>query len=212
VRDKVTNPIRDLKQKDQALITASSELAFKVTEKLQRYKEGLIEAISENKMIDDVKREINEIDNQIKDFLKPLFNSHQTRSSYSFIDPDQFCIKISEQILKNIAYLDNKMDELLACEGEVPQDVTDTGEIIERLVEYYENVVISLREFTEKYQRQKKEALAKRKMGNSEDILRKIMDKANLTVRKELKAYELVKEIEQILQKREKKSTDMLIE
>lgn len=98
-----------------------------MTEKLQKYKECLIEAISENKMIEDIKREITDIDNQIKEFLKPLFNSHQTRSSYSFIDPDQFCIKISEQILKNISYLDNKMDELLACEADVPQEATDTG-------------------------------------------------------------------------------------
>lgn len=98
-----------------------------MTEKLQGYKERLIEAISENKMIEDIKREIGDIEGQIKDFLKPLFNAHQTRTSYSFIDPDQFCIKISEQILKNISYLDNKMDELLACEGEVPQETTDTG-------------------------------------------------------------------------------------
>lgn len=208
----MTNPIKELKQKDQALTNASSELAFKVTEKLQKYKESLIEAISENKMIEDIKREITDIDNQIKDFLKPLFNSHQTRNSYSFIDPDQFCIKISEQILKNISYLDNKMDELLACEGEVSQEATDTGEIIERLVEYYENVVISLREFSEKYQKQKKDVLSKRKVGSSEDILRKIMEKANMSVRKELKAYELVKEIEQILLKREKKNADMMME
>jgi hypothetical protein len=135
-------------------------------------------------MIEDIKREINEIDGQIKDFLKPLFNAHQTRSSFSFIDPDQFCIRISEQVLKNISYLDNKMDELLACEGEVAQEVTDTGDIIERLVEYYENVVISLREFAEKYQRQKKEVLSRRRMGNIDDTLRKIMEKANVSVRK----------------------------
>lgn len=208
----MVNPLKDLKQKDQVLTNVSSELASKVTEKLQKYKESLIESISENKMIDDIKREINEIDNQIKDFLKPLFNSHQTRSSYSFIDPDQFCIRISEQVLKNISYLDNKMDELLACEGEVQQEVADTGDIIERLVEYYENVVISLREFAEKYQRQKKEVLSRRRMGNIDDTLRRIMEKANVSVRKELKAYELVKEIEQILQKREKRTTEMMID
>jgi hypothetical protein len=43
------------------------------------------------------------------------------------------------------------------------------------LVEYYENVVVSLREFTEKYQKQKKEVLAKRRMGNIDDTLRRIV-------------------------------------
>lgn len=46
-------------------------------------------------MLDDVKRELDNIESQIKDFLKPLFNSHQTRSNLSFLDPDQFCIKIA---------------------------------------------------------------------------------------------------------------------
>lgn len=106
----MNNPLKDLKQNDQKLANASAELAFNVRDKLQKYKESLIEAISENKMLEDIKREIGEIDTQIREFLKPLFNSHQTRSSFSFIDPDQFCIRISEQVLKNISYLDNKMD------------------------------------------------------------------------------------------------------
>ena len=66
-------------------------------------------------MLDDIKREVSDLDNQIKDFLKPLFNAHQTRNSYAFMDPDQFCIKVAEQVLRNISHLDNKMDELLAC-------------------------------------------------------------------------------------------------
>jgi hypothetical protein len=61
-------------------------------------------------MFDDVKRELDNIESQIKDFLKPLFNSHQTRSNLSFLDPDQFCIKIAEDILRSMTYLDNKMD------------------------------------------------------------------------------------------------------
>lgn len=36
------------------------------------------------------------------------------------------------------------------------------------LVEYYENVVISLREYSEKYHKQKKEVLSKRRMGNTD--------------------------------------------
>jgi len=49
--------------------------------------------------------------------MKPLFNANQTRGNHSFSDPDIFCVKISEKILKNMTNLDNKMDELLVCEG-----------------------------------------------------------------------------------------------
>ena len=61
---------------------------------------------------------MEEIDQQIKEFFKPLFNAYQNRNNHSFTDPDPFCLKISEMCLKNMTYLDNKMDELLACESE----------------------------------------------------------------------------------------------
>ena len=46
-------------------------------------------------MLNEIKTEIDDIDSQIKDFLKPLFNAHQTRGNHSFLDPDNFCLKIS---------------------------------------------------------------------------------------------------------------------
>lgn len=42
----MNNPLKDLKQNDQKLVNASAELAFNVRDKLQKYKESLIEAIS----------------------------------------------------------------------------------------------------------------------------------------------------------------------
>lgn len=108
----------------------SNEFSIKVFEKLQLYKERLVLAITQSKMINEVKSEVEELETQIKDFLKPLFNAHQNRTSFSFIDPDPFCINISQRLLKNITNLDNKMDELLACEGEVSQEIIDTGLVI----------------------------------------------------------------------------------
>lgn len=63
-------------------------------------------------------------------------------------------------------------------------------------------MVISLREFAEKYSRQKKDVLARRRVGNADETMKKIVEKANLQVRQQLKAYDLVKEIESILHKR----------
>ena len=87
-------------------------------------------------------------DQQLKEFFKPIFNSYQTRTNYSFVDPDPFCIKIAETVLKNMTFLDNKMDQLLACEVEPNQEGLETAEVIRQLVEYYENVAISVKEFT----------------------------------------------------------------
>lgn len=70
------NPIAELKAKAKSMSTATAELAYKVSEKLQKYKEKLIETITEKKMIDDVKKEVDEIDTHIRDFIRPLFNSY----------------------------------------------------------------------------------------------------------------------------------------
>jgi hypothetical protein len=64
--------------------------------------------------------------------------------------------------------LDNKMDELLACEGVNMEEVVDTGAIIEQLVEYYNNVAVTLKEFQDKYNRIQRKALQKNRVGNSD--------------------------------------------
>ena len=71
-------------------------------------------------------------------------------------------------------------------------------------------MVISLREYSEKYHKQKKGVLSKGRLGNPEETLRRIMEKANVSVGKELKAYELVKEIESVLLQREKRSSQQM--
>lgn len=67
-------------------------------------------AVTQNKMIEEIKKEVDDLDQQIKEFFKPLFNANQNRTNYSFVDPDPFCLSIAERLLKNVAELDNKMD------------------------------------------------------------------------------------------------------
>ena len=47
--------------------------------------------------------------------------------------------------LKNMTVLDNKMDELLACESGPSEETLETTEVIRQLVEYYENVAIAVK-------------------------------------------------------------------
>lgn len=65
-----------------------------------------------------------------------------------------------------------------------------------------------MREFAIKYNAIKKKAIEKSKKGNYDDIMRRISEKVNANVAKEFKSYDLIKEIDTILAKREKKSEE----
>jgi hypothetical protein len=155
-------------------------------------------------MVEEVRKEVEELDTQLKDFFRPLFNSYNNQASFSFVDPDPFCVKVSERLLKNMTLLDNKMDELLALEGPPSQDTVDTGSVIEELMDYYQNVAVTLRDFSERYGQVRNKVLARTRGNNQTDASRKIAELANTNVEKEMKAYDLVKEIEATLHRREK--------
>lgn len=67
-------------------------------------------------LIDEVKKELDTMDRQINEFFKPLYNAYQSKKPYTFLDPDQFCIDISQEILKKLNILNNKIDDILACQ------------------------------------------------------------------------------------------------
>ena len=138
------NKIENLKKQNENIEQTSMNFSTKVFEKLQKYKQKLVLATAQKKMIDEVKNEVDEIDQQIKDFFKPLFNSYQNKNNYSFVDPDPFCLKVAEMTLRNMNYLNNRMDELVACETQTSQNL-DTAEVIQELVEYFENVAITVK-------------------------------------------------------------------
>lgn len=80
--------------------------------------------------------------------------------------------------------------------------------MLEQLIEYYQNVAAKLREFTIRYNAIKKKAIEKSKKGSYDDIMRRIIEKANGNVNKEFKCYDLIKEIDAILIRREKKNQE----
>ena len=55
------------------------------------------------------------------------------------------------------------MDELLACESQPSKEAINISETIEQLIEYYENVAISLKKFSEKFGKIKRQELTKRR-------------------------------------------------
>lgn len=75
-------------------------------------------------------------------------------------------------------------------------------------MEYYQNVAVTLKEFGEKYNRLKEKMIRRSTQANPADVLRKISEKANSIVSKDMESYDLVKEIEAVLKKRESKSQE----
>ena len=74
-----------------------------------------------------------------------------------------------------------------------------------QLIEYYQNVAITLKEHTEKYNKIKMQVLRKHQHGNAKEVSRKMSEKARSIMVKDMEAYEVVKEIERVLQKKERK-------
>ena len=66
-------------------------------------------------------------------------------------------------------------------------------------------MALTVKEFTEKYNKFKKRMAYKINHGNPEDVIRNITEKARNSVNKDMQSYDLVKEIEGLLSKREQK-------
>ena len=104
--------------------------------------------------------------------------------------------------------LENRVDEILACETDESEETIDTGDVILQLIEYYQNVAVLLKDYSLKYNALKRKAMQRSGQRNPEDTFRKISEKANSIVKKEMEGYDLVKEIENLLEKREKRVTE----
>jgi len=151
--------MRKLKDDKEKLDSQAVNFSRNIFQKLQKYKEKLLVSLSQNKMIEDIKKELDEIELEIKDFFTPLFNAHQTKQYVNFVDPNPFCISLSEKLLKNISLLENRVDEILACETDDSDETIDTGDVILQLIEYYQNVAVLLKDYSLKYNELKRKAI-----------------------------------------------------
>lgn len=67
-------------------------------------------------LIDEIKNELDVMERQINEFFKPLYNAYQSKKPYTFLDPDQFCLDISKEILRKLTFLNSKIDDIIACQ------------------------------------------------------------------------------------------------
>ena len=58
---------------------------------------------------------MDELENEMKDFFRPMFNAQQNKFCQSFVDPNRFCVRVTEKLFKNMISLNNLMDDILVC-------------------------------------------------------------------------------------------------
>lgn len=81
--------------------------------------------------------------------------------------------------------------------------------VLEQLLAYYENVSAKVFEFSQKYNAIKRMQIEKnRRTASYEEVMRRIQDKVKTKMDKDFKCYDLIKEIEEILAKREKREEE----
>ncbi len=69
-----------------------------------------------------------------------------------------------------MSVLNSKMDDILACKGldqtGSREELCDTLNVFEQLVEYFQNVAAKLREFSERYAHLRRRAIERTRRGN----------------------------------------------
>ena len=110
--------------------------------------------------------------------------------------------------------LNNKVDEIISCQqqsdsDELSEQDANTLMVLEQLLGYYENVSAKVLEFTNRYSTIKQVQIEKsRRTASYEEVMRRIQDKVKTKMDKDFKCYDLIKEIEEILAKREKREEE----
>lgn len=105
--------------------------------------------------------------------------------------------------------LNNKVDEIISCQqanDSLSEEDTNVVNVLEQLLEYYENVSAKVYEFSERYEGLKRQQLEQYRKGLPlEEILSRISDKVKDKMAKDFRGYDLIQEVESILAEREKR-------
>ena len=81
--------------------------------------------------------------------------------------------------------------------------------VMEELLAYYENVSAKVLEFSQKYKTIKRVQIEKsRRTASYEEVIKRIQDRVRTKLDKDFKCYDMIKEIEEILDKREKREEE----
>ena len=92
------------------------------------------------------------METELDSYFKPLYNAYKTKRSVSMKEPNDFDLKMSYEILSKFERLNQQADDLVACEGGSSDvDIDNTISVYEQLVQYYENISCSFRDFQRVY-------------------------------------------------------------
>ena len=82
---------------------------------------------------------------------------------------------MSYEILSKFERLNQQIDDLAACEGDAGDlDIDNTISVYEQLVQYYENISCSFRDFQRAYDSVKREAIDRSRKGNYESVMNRV--------------------------------------
>lgn len=84
--------------------------------------------------------------------------------------------------------------------------------MFDQLILYYQNVSSSFNDFSFRYNSKKKAAIEKARKGSYESVMGKVVEKVEEKLKKEFKFYDLIKEIDDILEEKNKREERKLLE
>ncbi len=91
--------IDEIKKENEELDRKAAMYCKSVQEKLVKFKECLIQNIQQTNLLDEVKQEVELIENQVNSFIIPLYNAHKSGRHHSFDSPDEFSSTIAKKVL-----------------------------------------------------------------------------------------------------------------
>ena len=146
-----------------------------VHKKLAIYKKSLLQTVSHNKLILEVSSELELMEKEMEDYFKPLYNAFKHKSKTHVKVPNEFDIKVSYDILNKLEVINQRVDDMIACDERDSEEIDNTISVFEELIEYYQNVSCSFREFTNKYNALIKRAINQQNRGTYQSVMSKVV-------------------------------------
>lgn len=145
--------------------------------KLGLYKKCLLQTVSHTKLIEEVSNELDLMNKEMEEYFKPLYNAYKTKKKISVKDPNEFDLKVSYDVLNKLEILNQRVDDMIACESQTEEDVENTITVFEQLIQYYQNVSCSFKDFSHRYNNLKRTAIERERIGSYEAVMSKVTGK-----------------------------------
>lgn len=115
--------LKKLKESNTQIESKMSSFSKDCHKKLALYKKCLLQTVSHTKLIDEVQNELGLMDKEMEQYFRPLYNAYKTKKKVSVKDPNQFDLKVSYDVLNKLEILNQRVDDMLACESSSDEDM-----------------------------------------------------------------------------------------